>query len=81
MVYLGAGIGKQVSSDFANRITEGTNTSPDRVKYLGDPVSMFDFNSTTVMPAMGFRWKIAHILIRGYSQKMLYQSMIRCETH
>ena len=48
---------KKVSSDFAYRITEDTNTSPDRIRYFGDPVSMFDFNSTTVMPSMGFRWK------------------------
>ena len=54
---LGAAIGKQISSDFANRITEGTKTSPDRARYFGDPVSMFDFNSTTVMLSMGFRWK------------------------
>ena len=54
---LGADIGKQVSSDFANRITEDTNTSPDIIRYFGDPVSMFDFNSTTVMPSMGFRWE------------------------
>ena len=63
---LGADIGKKVSSDFANRITEDTNTSPDRIRYFGDPVSMFDFTNTTVMPPMGFRWKIAHILIRDY---------------
>ena len=54
---LGADIGKKVSSDFVNRITEDTNTSPDRIRYFGDPVSMFDFNSTTVMPSMGFRWE------------------------
>ena len=54
---LGADIDKKVSSDFANRITEDTNTSPDRIRYFGDPVSMFDFNSRTVMPSMGFRWK------------------------
>ena len=53
---LGADIGKKVSTDLSNRITPDTNTSPDRVKYFGDPVSMFDFNSTTVMPSMGFRW-------------------------
>ena len=28
---LGVDIGKKVSSDFANRITEDTNTSPDRI--------------------------------------------------
>ena len=58
---LGADIGKKVSTDFANRITEDTNTSPDRIRYFGDPVSMFDFNAKTVMPSMGFRWNnIAH---------------------
>ena len=64
---LSADVGKKVSSDFANRITENTNTSLDRIKYFGDPVSMFDFNSTTVMPSMGFKWKTVHILIRDYS--------------
>ena len=54
---LGAEIGKKVSSDFANRLTEDTNTSPDRMRYFGDPVSMFDFNSTTVMPSMGSGWE------------------------
>ena len=39
---LGADIGKRVSSDFANRITPDTNTSPDRNKYFGDPISIFD---------------------------------------
>ena len=53
---LGADIGKKVSSDFANRITSDTNTSPDRIKYFGDPVSMFDFNSTTVFPSFKLRW-------------------------
>ena len=53
---LGTDIGKKVSSDFANRITEDTNTSPDRIRYFGDPVSMFDFQAKTVIPSMGFRW-------------------------
>ena len=53
---IGADIGKEVSSDFANRITEGTDTSPDRIKCFGDPASMFDFNAKTVMPSMGFRF-------------------------
>ena len=53
---MGADIGKKVSTDFANRITSDTNTSPDRIRYFGDPVSMFDFNAKTVMPSMGFRW-------------------------
>ena len=53
---LGTDIGKKLSSDFANRRTEDTNTSPDRIRYFGDPVSMFDFIAKTVMPSMGFRF-------------------------
>ena len=53
---LGADIGKKVSTDFSNRITSDTNTSPDRIRYFGDPVSMFDFNATTIMPSFGFRF-------------------------
>ena len=53
---LGSDIGKQVSTDFANRITEDTNTSPDRTRYFGDPVSMFDFNAKSIMPSFGFRF-------------------------
>ena len=53
---LGAGIGKKVSTDFSNIITSDTHTSPDRTIYFGDPVSMFYFNSTTVMPSFGFRF-------------------------
>ena len=53
---LGSDIGKNVSSDFANRITEDTNTSPDRIRYFGDPVSMFDLNAKSVMPSFGFRF-------------------------
>ena len=56
LIGLGADIGKKVSSDFANRITSDTNTSPDRIRYFGDPVSMFDFNATTLMPSFGFRF-------------------------
>ena len=53
---LGTDIGK-VSSDFVNRITPDTNTSPDRIRYVGDPVSVFDFNSTTVFPIFKQRWR------------------------
>ena len=42
----GADIGKQMSSDFANRITSDTNTSPNGIRYFGDPISAFDFNAT-----------------------------------
>ena len=53
---LGADIGKKVSSDFANRITTDNNTSPNRIRYFGDPISAFDFNTTTVMPSFKQRW-------------------------
>ena len=61
---MGADIGKKVSTDFANRITPDTNTSPDRIRYLGDPISMFDFNSTTIMPSSK---QSQHIHIHVYS--------------
>ena len=54
---LSVDVGKKVSSDFANRITSDTNTSPDIIIYFGDPVSMFDFQAKSVMPSMGFRWE------------------------
>ena len=54
---LGADIGKKVSTDFSNRITSDTNTSPDRTRYFGDPASMFDFNATTIMPSFQQRWR------------------------
>jgi hypothetical protein len=53
---LGADIGKKVSTDFANRLTSDTNTSPDRIRYFGDPISFFDNNAKTVMPSFGFRF-------------------------
>ena len=40
----------------ANRLTEDTNTSPDRIRYFGDPTSAFDFNAKTVMPSFKQRW-------------------------
>merc|ERR1711966_246289 len=54
---LGADIGKKVSTDFANRITSDTNTTPDRIRYFGDPISAFDFNATTIMPSFKQRWR------------------------
>ena len=53
---LGSDMGKKVSTDFANRITSDINTNPDRIRYFGDPASMFDFQAKTVMPSFGFRW-------------------------
>ena len=53
---LGADMGKQILSDFSNRITSDTNTSPNRIRYFGDPISAFDFNATTIMPSFKQRW-------------------------
>ena len=47
---------KKISSELANRITEDTNTSPDRTKYFGDPMGAMDFNAETVMPSLTQRW-------------------------
>ena len=46
-----------MSSDFSNRVTSDTNTSPNRIQHFGDPISAFDFNATTVMPSFKQRWK------------------------
>ena len=54
---MGADIGKKVSTDFANRITTDTNTSPGRIRYFGDPISAFGFNNETVMPSFKQRWR------------------------
>ena len=56
LIGLGADIGKKISSDFSNRITSGTNTSPGKIKYLGDPISMFDFQAKAVMPSFKQRF-------------------------
>ena len=34
-----------------------TNNNPNRIRYLGDPISALDFNATTVIPSIGFRWE------------------------
>jgi len=31
--------------------------NPNRIRYFGDPISALDFNATTVMPSLSFRWK------------------------
>ena len=35
----------------ANILTEDNNTSPDRIKYFGDPTSAMGFNAEAVMPS------------------------------
>ena len=53
---LGADIRKKVSTDIANRLTEDNNTSPDRIRYFGDPISARVFNAKAVMPSFKHRW-------------------------
>ena len=78
---LGADIGKKISTDFANRITEDTNTNPDRIRYFGDPISAFDFNAKTVMPSFGFRWKNSAHSYKDYLLKMLFLCTTRLKIH
>ena len=53
---LGADIGKKVSTDMANVLTEDNNTSPDRIRYVGDPVRAMGFNAKAVFPSFKHRW-------------------------
>ena len=53
---LGADIGKKVSTDMANRLTEDNNAPPDRIIYFGDPISAMGFNAKAVMPSFKHRW-------------------------
>ena len=53
---LGADIGKKVSTDMAHRLTEYNNTSPDRIRYFGDPISAMGFNAKAVMPSFKQRF-------------------------
>ena len=38
---MGADIGKRFSTDMANILTDSNNTTPDRIRYLGDPIYSF----------------------------------------
>ena len=40
----------------ANRLTPDNNTSPDRIRYFGDPISFMNFNATTVMQSFKQRF-------------------------
>ena len=41
-------------------------TNVDRIRYLGDPISMPDFNSTTIMPSFKQGWKIVRIVMQAW---------------
>ena len=40
----------------ANRLTEDNNTSPDRIRYFGDPIGAMGFDAKAVMPSFKHRW-------------------------
>ena len=65
LVGLGADIGKQVATDMGARLTEDNNTSPDRIRYFGDPTCAFDFNAQTVMPSFKRRWNNSALSFSG----------------
>ena len=43
----------------ANRLTEDNDTPPDRIRYLGDPVSCMDSHAKAVMPSFKQRFNIS----------------------
>jgi hypothetical protein len=47
--------GGELGKKIANRLTTRQESNPDRIRYFGDPISVFDFNAKTVMPSLGFR--------------------------
>ena len=53
---LGSDISKRIGTDMSNRLTEDTNTSPDRIRYVDDPIPAMDFNATTATPSFKQRW-------------------------
>ena len=53
---MGVDVGRKIGTDMASRLTEDTNTSPDKIRYYGDPTFMFDFNAKHVMPSFKHRW-------------------------
>ena len=50
LIGMGVDIGNNISTDMANRLTEYNITSPDRVRYFGDPISIFDFQAKATLP-------------------------------
>ena len=81
LIGLGADIGKQIANDMGTRLTEDNNTSPDRVRCFGDPISAFDCQAQTVMPSFKQRGKSQHIHILVYLCRMQCLSMILKRTH
>ena len=49
---MGADIGKKISTDMANILTEDNDTSPDRIRYVGDPIRAMGFIAKAVFPSL-----------------------------
>ena len=47
----------KVATDMGNILTEDNYTTPDRVRYFGDPISAFGFQPKTIMPSFKQRWR------------------------
>ena len=57
------GLITKLSADIANdmdtRLTSDNNTSPDRTRYFGDPINVFEFNAKTGFPSFKQRYNIS----------------------
>ena len=47
--------GGELGKNVAGRLTTRPDNNPGRIRYYGDPLPVFGFNATTVMPSLGFR--------------------------
>ena len=45
-----------IANDMGTRLTSDNNTSPNRIRYFGDPSSVLDMTATTVMPSVKQRF-------------------------
>ena len=53
---MGADLSKKISTDMANRLTGNDKSSPDRIRYFGDPIRAMDFNAKAVVPSFKQRF-------------------------
>ena len=70
LIGLGVDIGKKISTDMGNILTEDNNASPDRVRYFGDPISAMDFNAKTLFPSFKQRWNNSAHSYPGFLLRM-----------
>ena len=51
LIGVGADIGKKVATDMGNILTSDNNTSPDRIRYVGGPISAMGVSAKAVIPS------------------------------